>query len=253
ALGHRRLAGEQRGGGLLGTEPAECAQRQRDPGLGGERRMAAGEDEPQLVVLDHVLTWLGHARLQQLDRLPLLPAAQTLAAQGVQRLAPRGHREPGARALGHAGARPVAQRGDDRLLDGVLREAQVADRTDQGGEDARALGPYGLGEGDRRGGRCRSTHGVRYSCGRGTGCTGRTSTAPCQAAGICAAALTASSRSAHSSRKKPVRTSLVSAYGPSLTTTSPPRAPWTRTTVAVEAASRASPPRISAAFSIANS
>ena len=47
--------------------------------------------------------------------------------------------------------------------------------------------------------------------GHPIGMTGRTSTAPFHAAGIRAAAAIASSRSAHSSRKNPVSTSLVSA------------------------------------------
>ena len=44
---------------LLGGEPAHFTQRERDLRLGSERRMAAGEDEPQAVVLDAFVVFGG--------------------------------------------------------------------------------------------------------------------------------------------------------------------------------------------------
>ena len=37
---------------LFGGQPADFAQGQRDPRVGRQRRMAAGEDQPELVVAD---------------------------------------------------------------------------------------------------------------------------------------------------------------------------------------------------------
>ena len=51
-LGHRRLGHEEGAGDLGRGEAAEGAQGERDPGLEGERRVAAGEDQPQPVVGD---------------------------------------------------------------------------------------------------------------------------------------------------------------------------------------------------------
>ena len=57
-----RCAGRRVGGGgekgvrdLLGLEAADFAQRQRDARVGIQRRMAAGEDQPQAIVVDAVL------------------------------------------------------------------------------------------------------------------------------------------------------------------------------------------------------
>ena len=40
---------------LLGRQAADLAQRERDLGIGGQRRMAAGEDEPKAIVLERLL------------------------------------------------------------------------------------------------------------------------------------------------------------------------------------------------------
>ena len=99
-------------------------------------------------------------------------------------------------ARGSAGtpvARPRVQRAHDRVLHGVLGELQAAGVPDQGGEHAPALVAHEADEGGA--GSSGSSVGHRR-----IGMTGRTSTAPSQAAGIRAASATASSRSAHSSR-----------------------------------------------------
>jgi hypothetical protein len=49
-LAHRLERDKQRGGHLLGGQPAECAQGQRDLGVQGECRMAAGEDQLEAFV-----------------------------------------------------------------------------------------------------------------------------------------------------------------------------------------------------------
>ena len=86
---------------------------------------------------------------------------------------------------------PVAERGDRRLLHGLLRERPVAEGPDEGGQQARPLDPDHLGEPVLRRHDCRSAHRRM---------TGRSSTAPSQAAGSSAAIAMASSRSAASIR-----------------------------------------------------
>jgi len=49
-LGHGRLAGQERPGDLRGGQPGQRTQRQGHPGLERQRRMAAGEHQPQPVV-----------------------------------------------------------------------------------------------------------------------------------------------------------------------------------------------------------
>jgi hypothetical protein len=51
-LRHRGERDEERPGDLLGREPTDRSQCESDLGLSGQRRMAAGEHQPQLVVLD---------------------------------------------------------------------------------------------------------------------------------------------------------------------------------------------------------
>ena len=51
---HGRLAGQERAGDLGGSQPAQQPQGERHPGVRGERWVAAGEDQPQPVIGDHV-------------------------------------------------------------------------------------------------------------------------------------------------------------------------------------------------------
>ena len=49
-LGHGRLGDQERGRDLRGGQPADRPQRQRHPDRGVQGRVAAGQDEPQLVI-----------------------------------------------------------------------------------------------------------------------------------------------------------------------------------------------------------
>src|SRR6266705_518134 len=105
--------------------------------------MAAGEDQPEQIVLDdlvrhecveRLVVELG-ARTGELDQLravPLLGRAGTLAADDVDRLPAGGHSQPGSRLRRYAGDRPGAEGGEGRLLDCVLGQLDVADGPDQG-------------------------------------------------------------------------------------------------------------------------
>lgn len=55
ALGNRRRRHQERARNLLGGQAAEQTQRDRNARLGGEYRMACGEDQTQQIVADVVV------------------------------------------------------------------------------------------------------------------------------------------------------------------------------------------------------
>ena len=57
-------------------------------------------------------------------------------AQAVDRLVPRRLHDPGARVLRHARGRPLLDGERERLLRRLLRHVEVADETDERGQDA---------------------------------------------------------------------------------------------------------------------
>ena len=179
-LGHRRLGDEEGAGDLVGRQPAERPQRERDLGVERERRMAAGEEQLEPLVGDRRLVHLvlhGFRHVEQAG----LRGERAVAADAVDRaVARRGH-EPGARVVGRPVARPALGGDRERLLGGFLGELEVAEEADQAGEDAAPLVAEDLLED-----RYHST-------------TGRTSTAPPRrAAGMRAASSIAASRSSAS-------------------------------------------------------
>ena len=118
-------------------QAAEQLERQRQPRLGAEHRVAGGEDQAQQVVADLVLARgvervdeVGHhqrlLRLQVLPDLLELLAQALVAAQPVERAVLRGGHQPRPGLVGHAVARPVLQRGDQRVLRQLLGQADVA-------------------------------------------------------------------------------------------------------------------------------
>ena len=140
-LRQRRL-GQQEGAGDLGRrQAAQRPQRQRDAGVHRERRVTAGEDEPQSIVRDvhGVLTWLrvdgSLRRFRRLapERLDLL--GQPVApAKPVDRAVPRGRRDPGPGVVRHATLRPRLDGRDEGVLDRLLGEVEVAQDADQRGD-----------------------------------------------------------------------------------------------------------------------
>jgi hypothetical protein len=201
---HRFLGNEEGARDLLGAQTAERAQGQRDLRLGPERGMTAGEDQLQPLVgkrplLHLVLRGLGHVEQARLR------GERAVATQAVDRAVAGGDREPGARIGRRAIARP-ALRGDcERLLNGLLGTVEIAEETDQAGEDAAPLVAKDLLE-------------QRYLSTRG-----RTSIAPpIRAAGIRAAISSAASSSSASTTTYPPRCSFASTNGPSLSSVCPP-------------------------------
>ena len=143
---HRRLRHHEGAGDLRRGQAAEQPERQRDPRLGGERRVAAGEQQPQPLVRDrrHILTALpgdagarpgpGPGVRHHQQRQP--PGQCRLPPEPVQGLAPRGGQQPRVGPVRHAVALPGRQRGRVRVLQRLLGHVQAADEPGEQGEQA---------------------------------------------------------------------------------------------------------------------
>jgi hypothetical protein len=184
-LRHRRVRDEERAGDLLGREPAERAERERDLRLDCERRVAAGEDELEPLVGEHRVFFHRFVHhLLDVEQLRLR-GERPLAPDPVDRSIACGRDEPGRRARGDAVTRPVFRRDRERVLGGLLGELEVAEEADQRCEDPSPFVAEGRLEG--------------LLAQRST--TGLTSTAPpLRAAGMRAASSSAASRSGASTR-----------------------------------------------------
>jgi hypothetical protein len=106
--------------------------------------MAAGEDQPQPVVLQELVVLVGGV-----GGLVVEPGRQ-LAKGGVEPGPPpqpvdgleaAGRDQPGARVGRQAVARPLRQRRRERVLERLLGQVEVAEHPDQGGQDPARLGP----------------------------------------------------------------------------------------------------------------
>ncbi len=180
--------------------------RKRERHLRGrlERRVTTREHEPEPLVGDrHVLVSIptvgpvvdlvvGCGVEQHLGGVMLL-VAPAFSAQPIDRLAPRGRRDPGRGVLGRAVLGPVLERDDHRVLECLFREVEVVQGPDQSGQHEPRL----LAKDSLDGGR-RALHGFQSYDGRLM--IGRISIDPIVAPGMRAAISMAASRSSHSTR-----------------------------------------------------
>ena len=195
ALGERRLGHEEGASDLGRREPAERAQGQGDRGLGRERRVAAGEDQPELVVRDrgHLVLRGGEQHRLPAGRLERLVTGDRRGLVRESARAPRPvdgtvagrRRDPRARVGRDAVRGPALERDDVRVRDRLLGEVEVAEDPDQRRDRPPVLLAEGTGDG---------------IAGRGIGdqpnsTIGRTSILPNRAPGTRAAASMAASRS----------------------------------------------------------
>ena len=139
ALRERGRRREECRGDLLGLEAAHFAQRQRDLRVGSERRMAAGEDQAQAVVLDR----LGLRRLLGGDRLDLAVVERVVARappDAVDRLEAPGGDEPCARIVRNAFGGPLLERGAEGVMQRFFRDLEIAEQAHECGENAPRFG-----------------------------------------------------------------------------------------------------------------
>ena len=132
---HRRLRREEGVRDLRRAQAAEGSERERDPRLGRERRMTAGEDQAQPVVRDGAVVHLVHLVLlvRRRERLELLHLVLEPAspAEAVDRLVPRGGRDPRGRVARQATARPDLEGDEEGVLHRLLGEVEVAEHADE--------------------------------------------------------------------------------------------------------------------------
>ena len=133
ALRDGRRRGEEGVRDLLGLQPADLAQGQRHLRVGRERRVAAGEDEAQAVVLDG-LGIRGRFGDEIFNRFLVENIESALTPDGVDRLEAPGRDQPRARVRRHALARPLLERGTEGFRQRFLGEVEVAQEPHQRGE-----------------------------------------------------------------------------------------------------------------------
>ncbi len=201
-LGHGRLGHQERMRDLAGGQAAKQPQRQRDLGSGRQRRVAAGEDEPQPVIahrtlLDGLLTGV------QQRRLGVLVRAGSLAAQPVDSPVARRRDDPPGRARRQPALRPPAGRLGERVGHRVFGSVDVAEDAGQDGYRPAVLRAEDTLDISERG------RDQRQSPGMST--MGRTSTGSVQARVALPAQPSAASRSAARITQKPPMCSLPSA------------------------------------------
>jgi hypothetical protein len=123
---------------LLGLEAAHFAQRERDLGIRGQRRVAAGEDQTQPIVFERLmLEW------RRVDRRLELPGEfhnrrveTRTTAQDVDRLEPASGHQPRERVVGQPVAWPPLDGGRERFVQRLFGQIEIADKPDERREDA---------------------------------------------------------------------------------------------------------------------
>jgi hypothetical protein len=138
-LGERRLGHEEPARDLRGAEAGDGAQRERHLRVEPERRMAAGEQQLQAPVGDRARLGAVMFRRDQREDRPVVEHVTRARAQRPQRGAPGDDRQPRAGSVGDAGARPLLERRQQRLLHGVLGEREVPRHASDDGEHGGAL------------------------------------------------------------------------------------------------------------------
>jgi hypothetical protein len=108
--------------------------------------MAAGEDQPELVVLEGLvveLERLGVVGFEPHGQLDDRSVESGAPAHRVDRLEAACGYEPGGGLRRNAVPRPLLDRGGERIVHRVLGEGEVAEHPDQGREHAARLSPVG--------------------------------------------------------------------------------------------------------------
>ena len=124
-------------------EPAHRAKRERDLDLRRKRLMAAGEDQPEHVVVERGCVFDLVAERGVVDQLMrqrvLLAAERDLPADAIDRLVARDIDQPGARIGRRRRGRPALERHGKGFLQHILGQIEIADETDQRRQRATGL------------------------------------------------------------------------------------------------------------------
>ncbi len=98
--------------------------------------MATGEDQSQAIIFNAlVLRDCGLTRLS----FQLRGIESGAAAQGVNRFKAARGNQPGSSVLGHTGLRPLSERCGEGIMHRVLGKIEIAQQTDECGENAARL------------------------------------------------------------------------------------------------------------------
>ena len=157
-LRHRGRRHQERARDLVRLEPAERPERERDLRLDRQRRVAAGEDQPEPIVRDLVRIelrrWLHVGGPRGSRELIDLLAEPHPASDPIDRFVPGRLDDPCAWELGDARDTPLVDGRRKRLLCRFFGDVEVRDQADQRGDDAspviavhgldREVGLYGL-------------------------------------------------------------------------------------------------------------
>jgi hypothetical protein len=156
ALPHRLLTDQKGTRHLCRGESADRAQRQRDLHLGRKGRMAAGEDQPQHVVIENArirrIVARGRIEFELMRERLLLATERDVAADAIDRLVAPDTDQPRAGIMRRLFLGPTLQRDRKGVLQRVLGEIEIADEADQRGERSPRLGAedlFDLGGGHR--------------------------------------------------------------------------------------------------------
>jgi hypothetical protein len=116
---------------LLSRQATDLTQRQRDAGIRRQSGMAAGEDQPQPVVLDALIvpsrgcTRVGVESLGECRQRDVEPGTP---AQGVDGFEAASRNEPGPRISRHTILSPLLQGCPKGIVQRILGEVEVAEQ-----------------------------------------------------------------------------------------------------------------------------
>ena len=143
ALGDRRGCGQKGTGDRFGREAADFPQREGDLRAGGECRVAAGEDQPQLVILDALIFTRCRRRRALIETSGQFGKGRVeprAAAEDVDRFEAAGRDQPRAGIGRDAVPRPLLDGRRERVVQRLFRQVEVAENSHERGEDTPRLG-----------------------------------------------------------------------------------------------------------------
>ena len=147
-LRNRSLVRQERAGDFADAEAADNLQAERHAGIARERRMAAHENHPELVVPKlladaGIVRGVSRRACQLADNGLRLVAEDLVAPQGVNGHVVRDAKQPAGGVVRDSLVRPGLQRTEHRVLDGFLGERNVfgTEETRQAGHHAARLMP----------------------------------------------------------------------------------------------------------------